>query len=57
MEWMQKDVVHYDITSNVIPDRAIDKDVYGGQDDELNDWAWIYHLEAASDRIHSILGQ
>lgn len=56
MEWMQKDVVHYEITSNVIPDRAIDKDVYGGQDDELNDWAWIYDLEAASDRIHSILG-
>ena len=39
MEWMQKDVVHYEITSNVIPDRAIDKDVYGGQDDELDDWA------------------
>ena len=56
MEWMQKDVVHYEITSNVIPDREIDLDVYGGIDDEVNDWAWVYDLEAASERLHSILG-
>ena len=56
MEWMQKDVVHYEITSNVIPDREIDLDVYGGIDDEVNDWAWVYDLDAASERLHSIMG-
>ena len=56
MEWMQKDVVHYEITSNVIPDENIDKDVYGGHDDEVQAWAWVYDLNAASDRIHSIMG-
>ena len=56
MEWMKNGVVHYEITSNVIPDENIDANVYGGHDDEVNDWAWVYDLNAASDRIHSIMG-
>lgn len=56
MDWMKRDVVHYEITSNVIPDENVDANVYGGHDDEVAAWAWVYDLDAASKRIHSIMG-
>ena len=57
IEWLSKDVIHYEMMSSVIPDGAYEHDIYGGIDESTEQWVWIYDLEEGAARLHSLIGK
>lgn len=55
MHWINKGVVGYEITSAVIPDWSYEHDIFGGIDEDTEQWVWIYDLEEGAARLHSII--
>lgn len=57
LEWLSKDVIHYEIVSSVLPDFGYEHDIFGGIDESTEQWVWIYDLEEGAARLHSLIGK
>jgi len=48
------DLQKTELVKNTIPDAQYEENLWGGID-ETGSWVWIYDLDAAADRLHSII--
>ena len=55
LKWLYKDVIHYEITTAIIPDGKYETDVYGGIDEATEQYVWFFDLEQGAARLHSII--
>ena len=54
MSFIVAGAVDYEMTFYTVPDADYETDLWGGID-ETGSWVWVYDLDAAADRIHSII--
>ena len=52
---MSLDISNLDIEYNTIPDPEYETDLWGGIDDDHGEWVYIYDLDQAAERLHSII--
>ena len=49
------DIKSAELIKNTVPDLNYQPNVWGGYDDSIDAWVWIYDLDYAAERIHTII--
>lgn len=49
------DLSNAELIKNTIPDVNYQSNIWGGYDESINAWVWIYDLDVAAERIHTII--